>query len=148
MRSRQRNRDYLLAGHRHTRGTPPTITLFPASNMDFLRHEPSPCNPLTHTFDEKAPPSNSSHSRLFPLTSDSQNRFPPHRAMSGQCSRTPPRVSYTRPRGLRIANLIRSWLPIISYVATTVAFFIAIALYRDQLFASKFLKIYFNCLYL
>ncbi|KAF9008888.1 hypothetical protein BDQ17DRAFT_1349141 [Cyathus striatus] len=43
--------------------------------------------------------------------------------------------TYTRPRGLRIANLFRSWLPLILYALTSVAFVVAIALYRTELFA-------------
>ncbi|KAF8897366.1 hypothetical protein BD779DRAFT_1667358 [Infundibulicybe gibba] len=42
---------------------------------------------------------------------------------------------YTRPRGLRIANLLRSWLPLILYAFTSLSFVFAIALYRDQVFA-------------
>ncbi|KAF9469055.1 hypothetical protein BDZ94DRAFT_1245260 [Collybia nuda] len=42
---------------------------------------------------------------------------------------------YTRPRGLRIANLIRPWIPLILYALTTLAFVVAIALYRNEVFA-------------
>lgn len=47
------------------------------------------------------------------------------------------RIAYSRPRGLRIFNLFKSWLPIISYVATSLGFVLAIALYREQVFARK-----------
>jgi len=43
--------------------------------------------------------------------------------------------SYTRPRGLRISNLVRPWIPLIMYAITSLAFVVAIALYRDEVFA-------------
>lgn len=55
----------------------------------------------------------------------------PNRALSQ--SSTP----YTRPRGLRIANLLRPWLPLILYALTTLAFVVAIALYRNEVFARE-----------
>lgn len=50
-------------------------------------------------------------------------------------SRPPQTPSYTRPRGLRIANLIKPWIPIILYGITSLAFIIAIALYKTEVFA-------------
>ncbi|KAG6911682.1 hypothetical protein DXG01_007932 [Tephrocybe rancida] len=43
--------------------------------------------------------------------------------------------TYTRPRGLRIANLIRPWIPIIMYIITSLAFVAAIALYKEEVFS-------------
>lgn len=43
--------------------------------------------------------------------------------------------SYTRPRGLRIANLIKPWIPIILYGITSLAFIVAIALNKTEVFA-------------
>ena len=130
------------------------ISLFPlsppawAGAMEF-RHD----TPLTQSFNEKArsssdPPSSASD--------DSPSRFPrssaarrptspsmPHHPLqssSRPCpnqSRTRTSTPYTRPRGLRISNLLRSWLPIISYLATSLGFLVAIALYRDQVFARE-----------
>jgi hypothetical protein len=42
--------------------------------------------------------------------------------------------SYTRPRGLRIANLIKPWIPIILYGITSLAFIIAIAVNKTEVF--------------
>ena len=49
----------------------------------------------------------------------------------------PPQSSsfYTRPRGLRISNLIKPWIPIILYIITSFAFIISIALFKTQVFA-------------
>ncbi|GAW01908.1 Golgi apparatus membrane protein tvp38 [Lentinula edodes] len=44
--------------------------------------------------------------------------------------------SYIRPRGLRITNLIRPWLPIILYALTSLIFLIAIAFYKAELFSA------------
>lgn len=86
--------------------------------MEFLRHDEKP---------------STSHSPVaFPLSSSSS--AVPRLASSPHQSRLHPRLSYTRPRSLRISNLLRLWFPIITYVATTLAFLVAIALYRDQLF--------------
>ncbi|KAG6890902.1 hypothetical protein C0995_000859 [Termitomyces sp. Mi166 len=49
-------------------------------------------------------------------------------------ARTLTSSTYIRPRGLRIANLIRPWIPIIMYIITSLAFVVAIALYKDELF--------------
>ncbi|KAF5363585.1 hypothetical protein D9756_000546 [Leucocoprinus leucothites] len=42
--------------------------------------------------------------------------------------------SYTRPRGLRILNLIKSWMPLILYALTSLGFVVAITLYKTELF--------------
>lgn len=41
---------------------------------------------------------------------------------------------YTRPRGLRISNLIKPWIPIILYGITTLGFLVAIALWKNEVF--------------
>ncbi|KAJ7591242.1 hypothetical protein C8J56DRAFT_1047450 [Mycena floridula] len=43
--------------------------------------------------------------------------------------------TYSRPRGLRISNLIKPWIPIIMYGLTSLAFLIAIAFYKTEVFA-------------
>ncbi|KAH7919864.1 hypothetical protein BV22DRAFT_1040518 [Leucogyrophana mollusca] len=45
----------------------------------------------------------------------------------------PPR-RYTRPRGLRIWNLFKRWLPILLYAATSLGFVLAIAFWKEQVF--------------
>jgi len=41
---------------------------------------------------------------------------------------------YTRPRGLRIANLLRPWVPLILYGLTSLAFVVAIAFWKTAVF--------------
>lgn len=45
--------------------------------------------------------------------------------------------SYHRPRGLRIWNLLKSWLPIILYIFTSLVFVVAIAAYKTELFSRE-----------
>ncbi|KAJ7086726.1 hypothetical protein C8R44DRAFT_893520 [Mycena epipterygia] len=45
-----------------------------------------------------------------------------------------PSAPYSRPRGLRIANLLRPWLPLIMYALSSLAFVVAIACYKTQVF--------------
>ncbi|KAI9067593.1 hypothetical protein FKP32DRAFT_1563443 [Trametes sanguinea] len=41
---------------------------------------------------------------------------------------------YTRPRGLRIANLIKPWIPIILYIMTTLGFLAAVSFWKVEVF--------------
>ena len=45
-----------------------------------------------------------------------------------------PTSHYTRPRGLRIANLIKPWIPIILYIITTLAFLVAVSFWKVEVF--------------
>lgn len=47
---------------------------------------------------------------------------------------TAPIPSYTRPRGLRIANLLRPWIPIILYALTSLGFLVAISFWKIEVF--------------
>ncbi|EKM80208.1 hypothetical protein AGABI1DRAFT_73178 [Agaricus bisporus var. burnettii JB137-S8] len=49
-------------------------------------------------------------------------------------ARAPANTPYTRPRSLRISKLARSWLPIILYAFTSIAFVVAFTLYKSELF--------------
>jgi hypothetical protein len=62
-------------------------------------------------------------------------------------SRTRPQTSssYTRPRGLRIANLIKPWIPIILYGLSSLCFVIAIALFKTEVFARQFISQVLSC---
>ncbi|KAI0080761.1 hypothetical protein K474DRAFT_1571389, partial [Panus rudis PR-1116 ss-1] len=42
--------------------------------------------------------------------------------------------AYTRPRGLRIANLLKPWIPIILYAITTLGFLLAVSLWKSEVF--------------
>ncbi|KAI0771886.1 hypothetical protein BD413DRAFT_475053 [Trametes elegans] len=41
---------------------------------------------------------------------------------------------YTRPRGLRIANLLKPWIPIILYIITTLGFLAAVSFWKVEVF--------------
>lgn len=41
---------------------------------------------------------------------------------------------YTRPRGLRISNLLKPWIPLILYGLTSLAFIVAIAFWKTEVF--------------
>ncbi|TFY52394.1 hypothetical protein EVJ58_g10041 [Rhodofomes roseus] len=43
--------------------------------------------------------------------------------------------AYTRPRGLRIVNLLKPWTPIILYALTSLGFLAAISLWKAEVFA-------------
>lgn len=45
---------------------------------------------------------------------------------------------YTRPRGLRIFNLFKPWIPLILYAITSFAFLVAIAFWKNEVFAGEF----------
>ncbi|KAJ6539185.1 hypothetical protein B0H19DRAFT_346879 [Mycena capillaripes] len=44
-------------------------------------------------------------------------------------------LPYSRPRGLRIANLLRPWLPLIMYALSSLVFVVAIAFFKTEVFA-------------
>ncbi|KAG5341838.1 hypothetical protein C0989_007663 [Termitomyces sp. Mn162] len=77
--------------------------------------------------------SSSTQSRLSPNTPTAP-RPPPFPLYHSSRARSSPPSAYTRPRGLRIANLIRPWIPVIMYIITSLAFLVAIALYKEELF--------------
>lgn len=47
---------------------------------------------------------------------------------------TAPIPSYTRPRGLRITNLLKPWIPIILYALTSLTFLVAISFWKVEVF--------------
>ena len=46
-------------------------------------------------------------------------------------------LTYTYPRGLRLANLVRPWTPIILYAITSIGFLIAIAFWKTEVFTGE-----------
>ncbi|KAJ7095223.1 hypothetical protein B0H15DRAFT_881104 [Mycena belliarum] len=46
----------------------------------------------------------------------------------------PPSPVYSRPRGLRIANLLRPWVPLIIYIISSLTFVVAIAFFKTEVF--------------
>ncbi|KZT12969.1 uncharacterized protein LAESUDRAFT_669135 [Laetiporus sulphureus 93-53] len=73
--------------------------------------------------------SSSHHEQARPATSYDANAHP--LAVSSWTAITP---SYTRPRGLRIANLLRPWVPIILYALTSLGFLAAVSFWKIQVF--------------
>lgn len=45
---------------------------------------------------------------------------------------------YTRPRGLRISNLVKPWIPLILYGVTSFGFIVAIAFWRNEVFEREY----------
>lgn len=77
----------------------------------------------------------------LPTTALPQQSRPHHPALTSSYpetplhySRTVPTSAYTRPRGLRIANLLKPWIPIILYAFTSLGFLVAIALWKAEVF--------------
>ncbi|KAF7355171.1 hypothetical protein MSAN_01432800 [Mycena sanguinolenta] len=76
---------------------------------------------------ERAP----SSSRLPPRRTESQRSSHSAPSSPAHHSRSP---SYSRPRGLRIANLLRPWLPLIVYAISSLILVVAIAFFKTQVF--------------
>lgn len=73
----------------------------------------------------------------------SQSHSHPHSHISSShpysvSTRTAPCSTYTRPRGLRIANLLKPWIPIILYAFTTLAFLLAFSFWKAEVFEGVF----------
>lgn len=47
---------------------------------------------------------------------------------------TAPTPTYSRPRGLRIANLLKPWIPIILYALTSLAFLVGVSFWKVEVF--------------
>ncbi|KAJ7742426.1 hypothetical protein DFH07DRAFT_890964 [Mycena maculata] len=69
---------------------------------------------------------------MFSSSSPSTSRLstPPPTPSSSQ-NRT---AAYSRPRGLRIANLLKPWLPLIIYALSSLTFVVAIAFFKTPVF--------------
>lgn len=52
---------------------------------------------------------------------------------------TAPTPAYARPRGLRIANLLKPWIPIILYAVTSLGFVAALSFWKVQVFQGMIL---------
>ncbi|OBZ76486.1 Golgi apparatus membrane protein tvp38 [Grifola frondosa] len=112
---------------------PTTLSDLPKRSASLDTSRPSLGYPYTTTPTSSIPPcihsqpsSNAQHARLQP----------PYPAMTSSvasnCTTTTP--SYTRPRGLRITNLIKPWIPIILYALSTLAFLAAIGFWKVEVF--------------
>jgi len=77
-------------------------------------------------------------------TSPPSHHFIPMRASSSLSSSSlsssqtlPQSQRYIRPRGLRIWNLFKQWLPILAYGATSLGFILAIAFWKTEVLDGK-----------
>ncbi|KAI0340945.1 hypothetical protein BDW22DRAFT_1333771 [Trametopsis cervina] len=90
--------------------------------------------------DEKAEYSQTLHAGSYPSRPLHQPR--PHYPVSPKflttpspySSRSASSIAYTRPRGLRIVNLLRPWTPVILYVLTSLSFVVAISFWKVEVF--------------
>ncbi|KAG0705495.1 hypothetical protein DFH29DRAFT_906824 [Suillus ampliporus] len=81
------------------------------------------------------------NSRLYPhRSSRPSHHFIPMRTSSSVSSSSTSSQTcsqsqrYVRPRGLRIWNLFKQWLPILAYGATSLGFVLAVALWKTEVF--------------
>jgi hypothetical protein len=94
---------------------------------------PSP-SPSSSPFSHRSARPNSPSSRLTGRSSPCFLRQPPAPLLFPSHTRTHSGSSYTRPRALRLANLVRPWLPVILYAMTSIGFLIAIAFWKTEVF--------------
>ncbi|CDO74037.1 hypothetical protein BN946_scf185043.g87 [Trametes cinnabarina] len=91
---------------------------------------PSPVSSIPPWIRSQRPP----HSRPSPL----QPPFSPAPCPIASSWASPSSLHssspYTRPRGLRIANLIKPWIPIILYISTTLGFLAAVSFWKVEVF--------------
>jgi len=92
---------------------------------------PRHLSPAPQTRSSRPPHASTSYSPRSPFVCQASNPYAP--AHTSQIHRSS--YNYSRPRTLRLINLLRPWLPVILYGLTTLAFVVAIALYRPELFA-------------
>lgn len=71
------------------------------------------------------------HPPFSPAPCPIASSWPTSSSVSSASSASSP---YTRPRGLRIANLIKPWIPIILYVLTTLGFLVAVSFWKVEVF--------------
>lgn len=57
--------------------------------------------------------------------------IPSHHRAPGQSQ------TYTRPRGLRISNLVKPWIPLILYGITSFGFLVAVAFWKNEVFEGE-----------
>lgn len=86
-----------------------------------------------------SPTSQPRPAQSYPVSSSAKKYSPflrqPSPLLSPNRAHTQISSIYIRPRGLRIWNLIRPWIPLLLYAWTSLAFVVAIAFYRDEVFS-------------
>ncbi|KZP24650.1 hypothetical protein FIBSPDRAFT_735305 [Athelia psychrophila] len=96
-------------------------------------HTAQPTAPTSHlagTSRTSAP----NHGHPNHLRQPSFQHYPSSLLAPQSSSRNASSQPYTRPRGLRISNLIKPWIPVIVYGITTVGFLVAIAFWKKEVF--------------
>lgn len=120
----------------------PSYPMALSGSQQPLAHQHRPQFPLVDLSSEKYDPSRcltpSNHAVPFPTSTFPQHTMPlpPAFSPSLHCGRTAP-IAYTRPRGLRIANLLKPWIPIILYAITSLGFLAVIALWKAEVFQGE-----------
>ncbi|KDQ64801.1 hypothetical protein JAAARDRAFT_28438 [Jaapia argillacea MUCL 33604] len=112
-----------------------------SNRVDMHQPEFSEKSPAPAGFFSVIPPAQSlsySHHNHHPSHNSSQPS-PHYRAPSPllipvRSSFAPTSSSYTRPRGLRIANLLKPWIPLILYAITSLAVLVAIGFWKSEVF--------------
>jgi len=90
------------------------------------QHRPVPCSPSTRS--QEHPSHIPQNPTTSPLRGSSIPFTPSRNRTAGQSQ------IYTRPRGLRISNLVKPWIPLILYGVTSFSFLVAIAFWRNEVF--------------
>lgn len=121
------------------------MVLSGAQHQSAYSHQPQV--PLLDLLNEKADPysyPSSTYAAPYPtstLPQQSRSQHPSlpssYPATSIHYSRAAATSAYTRPRGLRIANLLKPWTPIILYAITSFGFLAAIAFWKTEVFQGK-----------
>lgn len=106
------NRSARHSSHIRSASSPPNL-----SHQAHTPHSPRPARPYQPAFTSPAP-----------LFASQAALASTHHARPLSTS------SYTRPRGLRILKLIKSWMPLILYALTSLGFVVAITVYKTELF--------------
>ncbi|KAJ7179286.1 hypothetical protein C8R46DRAFT_1073240 [Mycena filopes] len=95
-----------------------------------------------HLLSLSAPARPLRRSQTFPSSSSARYPASPLRSAHPIAPSSPaphhhtrPAAPYSRPRGLRIANLLRPWLPLIMYALSSLIFVVAIAFFKNQVFS-------------
>ena len=91
------------------------------------RHHPGHDIPLAPSI----PPHSSRPATQPPST---PRRIPTSHSSFSRSAASSSTAAYSRPRGLRIANLLRPWTPIILYAITSIGFLVAVAFWKAEVF--------------
>ncbi|KAI0676890.1 hypothetical protein C8Q78DRAFT_960662 [Trametes maxima] len=107
------------------------MDISPLPRSSFSRSQaPSPVSSIPPWIRANRP----SHPRPVPLLPPFSPAPCPIASSWASPASLPSSTTYTRPRGLRIANLLKPWIPIILYVMTTLGFLAAVSFWKVEVF--------------